>query len=241
LRYQLRCGGPPAEVDWSWIASHQNPSREWIGAQIRADSWGYAAPGNPELAAEFAWRDARMSHVKNGIYGEMFVAAMIAAAFALDDIVAVVEAGLAEIPETSRLHRDMGQTIDICRQHAFDPAKFESVFEQLYALLGHYHPVHTNNNAAVVVAALLLGGNDFEKVITIAVMGGWDTDCNGATAGSIFGAMHGADKIPGKWKEPLHDTLYSEIRDYHPGAISECARRSFEIAKTIESSPRDDG
>jgi ADP-ribosylglycohydrolase len=223
--------GQKAEPDWTWVATHQNPYREWIGAQIRADSWGYAAPGYPELAAELAWRDARMSHVKNGIYGEMFVAAMIAAAFVLDDPLAVVEAGLAEIPQASRLHHDVRWTIDLCRAHDFKPEAYEAVFQGLYRQLGHYDSVHTNNNAALVVAALLLGGHDFEKVITIAVMGGWDTDCNGATCGSIFGAMHGSGEIPAKWKAPLHDTLYSEINGYHPIAISECARRSFEIAK----------
>jgi ADP-ribosylglycohydrolase len=221
------------DVDWSWVATHQNPYREWIGAQIRADSWGYAAPGNPELAAEFAWRDARMSHVKNGIYGEMFVAAMIAAGFALADPLKVVQAGLSEIPRRSRLHVEMEQVIEICRRHQFSHAAFEKVFDEIYALLGHYHPVHTNNNAALVVAALLLGQGDFEKVITLAVMGGWDSDCNGATAGSIFGAMHGAGSIPARWKDPLRDTLYSRIFDYHPIPISECARRSLGIARRI--------
>jgi len=235
LRYHVR-HGIEAEADWTWVATHQNPYREWIGAQIRADSWGYAAPGNTGLAAEFAWRDARMSHIKNGIYGEMFVAAMIAAAFALDEPVAVVEAGLAEIPQNSRLCRDIRQTIDLCRKYDFKADAFEPVLNGLYDLFGHYSSVHTNNNAAIVVSALLLGGADFEKVITIAVMGGWDSDCNGATAGSIFGAMHGAEKIPLKWKAPLNDTLFSEITDYHPIAISECARRSFEIAKRILSS-----
>jgi hypothetical protein len=234
LRYQIHMGPVvPAEVDWAWVATHQNPYREWIGAQIRADSWGYAAPGHPTLAAQFAWRDARMSHVKNGIYGEMFAAAMIAAGFALDDPLAVIEAGLAETPRRSRLYSEMRQVIDICRRHgcAFD--QFELVLGEIEALLGHYSPIHTNNNAALVAASLLLGGGDFDKVITLAVMGGWDTDCNGATAGSIFGAMHGAGAIPEKWSGPLHDTLYSRIFDYYPIAISECALRSAAIARTI--------
>ena len=220
-------------IDWNWVATNQNPYREWIGAQIRADSWGYAAPGNPELAADFAWRDARLSHVKNGIYGEMFCAAMIAAAFVLDKPKAIIEAGLAEIPQTSRLYQEMRQVIDICQKHDNDFANFEIVLDEIYNLLGHYHAVHTNNNAGLVVAALLLGGDDLEKVITLAVMGGWDSDCNGATAGSIAGAMSGAQNLPDKWIAPLHDTLNSQIIGYHPITISECARRSVEIAKIV--------
>jgi hypothetical protein len=61
-------------------------------------------------------------------------------------------------------------------------------------------------------------------------MAGWDTDCNGATAGSIFGATHGAGAIPSKWKDPMQDTLFAEVAGYQPIAISECARRSAAIA-----------
>ena len=221
------------DVDWDWVAHHENPYREWIGAQIRVDSYGYGAPGRPQLAAQWAWQDACLSHVKNGIYGAMFCAAMIAAAFALSDARAVIEAGLAEIPRTSRLYAEMRQVIELCERFECKFENFEAVLTEIYATLGHYNPVHTNNNCALIVAALLLGAGDFERTLTLAVMGGWDTDCNGATVGSIIGAQLGARALPPFWIDRLHDTLRSQIIDYHPIAISECARRSTQLAREL--------
>jgi len=224
-----------AEMDWTWIVHHLNPYREWIGAQIRVDSYGYASPGDPELAAEFAWRDARISHVKNGIYGAMFLAAMISAAFATSDPRTIVHAGLAQIPASSRLYRDIQQTLEICDEHGNDINRFEDVFRAVYALLGHYHPVHTNNNAALCVVALMLGQGDFHHGITLAVMGGLDSDCNGASVGSIVGAICGASGAPAHWTARLNNTLKSQIIDYHPIPISDCAQRAMEIVKAIQT------
>jgi ADP-ribosylglycohydrolase len=240
LRYDFHEGNAwklgPLPVDWNWVATHLNPYREWIGAQIRVDSYGYAAPGQPELAADFAWRDARLSHVKNGLYGAMLCAAMIAAAFTATDVREIVAAGLGEIPATSRLHAELSQVIALCEKFDCRHEHFEEIFDGICDIVGHYSTTHTNNNAAVCVATLLLSGGDFHRGITLAVMAGFDTDCNGATVGSILGAFNGAARLPEHWTGRLHDTLKSEIADYHPVAISECARRSMEIVRRLRAS-----
>lgn len=219
-------------IDWHWVATHSNPYREDIDAAIRADSYGYAAPGMPEVAAGLAWRDARLSNVKNGIYCSMFYAAMVAAAFALDDPEAIVEAGLAEIPTTSRLYEAVRTVLAICRQHELRPDRIDDVHTAIYETFGDDHN-GTPNNMALVVSGLLMGGRDFEKVITYTVMGGWDSDSTAATSGSIAGAMLGAERLPEKWIKPLNDTIYCSLPGYHPIAVSELARRSVAIARDV--------
>ncbi|KQO14740.1 ADP-ribosylglycohydrolase family protein [Paenibacillus sp. Leaf72] len=226
-------GDKPA--DWAErlerVRMHMNPYREWIGAQIRADGLAYGAAGKPELAAELGWRDASFSHVKNGIYGEMFVAAMIAAAFVEKDSKRIVEIGLSEIPATSRLAYDVRKAVSIAEKASSD----RELVSQIWEAFSHYDAVHTNNNAALVAAALVYAGDDFEKAVTTAVYGGMDTDCNGATVGSIMGAKLGAAALPKSWIDPLNDTLYAELSGFHPIAISEVARRSYNVFRKMEA------
>lgn len=214
---------PPA------CARYRNPYREWIGAQIRADGWGYAAPGWPEKAAELAFRDACVSHVKNGIYGEMFVAAMLAAAAATDDIEAIIRCGQSEIPAESRL----SETIDDVLAWSRELDDWEECWERIQAKFGHYHPVHTINNAALVLLGLLYGRDDFGRVVGIAVQGGWDTDCNGATAGSIAGLRMGAKRLPEQWVGPLNDRLESIIVGFADNRISDLAERTLAVARQM--------
>ncbi|WP_018758039.1 ADP-ribosylglycohydrolase family protein [Paenibacillus terrigena] len=220
--------------DWEqhihWGRSYLNPYREWIGAQIRVDGYAYGAAGQPQLAAELAWRDASFSHVKNGIYGAMFCAAMIAAAFVESDVRRIIEIGLSEIPKNCRLAEDVALAVRIAEETNDQVELVSKIWESFK----HYHPVHTNNNAALCAAALIHSGGDFEKGITTAVLGGWDTDCNGATVGSILGASLGAAALPSSWIAPLNDTLYADVSGFHPISISECARRSYNVFRKLQ-------
>jgi hypothetical protein len=217
---------PPAS------ASYRNPYREWIGARIRADAFGYLCAGDPERAAEFAWRDASISHVKNGIYGEMLVAAMIAGAAFCDDVAGLLEAGLGEIPETSRLHADVRE---VMRWHATGLGHDEAVariHERWDERLPHDW-CHANSNTMICVAALLWGEGDFGKSICRAVQPGFDTDCNGATVGSILGMMLGAGRIPSSWTGCLNNTLKTNLIGHETVDIEEVARETFALYRTL--------
>ena len=211
--------------------TYRNPFREWIGAQIRADIFGYVSPANPEQAAELAYLDACISHDKNGVYGEMFVAAMIASAFVLKDAKDIILAGLAQIPDKSRLAEAVRNTLSWCEQNE----NWETTWQKVYEAYGHYHTVHTINNAALVVMGLYYGDRGFEEGIVTAVRSGWDTDCNGATVGSILGLKIGAQNLPNKWIDVLNDRLISAVRGENDNQISDLARRTLAVAEQIEN------
>ena len=204
-------------------AAYKNPYREWIGAQIRGDYFGYINPGNPELAAEMAWKDASISHIKNGIYGEMFASAMIAAASATDNIEEIILAGIGEIPYTSRLYEGVTDVVSAFKNGTAQKDCFDMIHQRYDEYTSHGW-CHTIPNAMIVVSSLLYGNKDFAKSICMAVETGFDTDCNGATVGSVLGMVLGIDKIPEYWKNPFNDKLYTSLFGIEAVKISERAK-----------------
>ncbi len=84
--------------------------------------------------------------------------------------------------------------------------------DDLHAAYGHHHWVHVVPNAALVAAALTHADGDFTASICRAVSGGWDTDSNGATAGSIAGLLAGSPKaLPAHWTAPLRNRLATSV------------------------------
>jgi len=210
-------------------ASLRNPYREHVGALIRADMWAYIALGDPEQGAEYAWRDASVSHVKNGIYGEMFAAAMMAAAPFESDPKRLLEIGLSEIPEDCRLTDAVTGVIE-CWEDGLD---YEAAVERVHGRWdesNQFDWVHTISNAEILVIGLLWGEGDFGDSLCLAVQAGFDTDSHGATLGSLLGLFHGAEALPDDWVEPLNDTVETSLVSYQRQLISDLADETLGLA-----------
>ena len=65
-----------AEPRFDLAECSDNPYSDWIGAQIRADLYGWVCPGDADLAARLARQDAKLSHRDDGVHAAVFVAAL---------------------------------------------------------------------------------------------------------------------------------------------------------------------
>ena len=206
-------------------ATLNNPYREWIGAQIRTDVYGWVNPGEPAVAAAYAWRDARLSHVRSGLYGAMCVAALCAQAVVSDDVGDVLEAGLSVVPPRSRYAAALSFGTEV----AASDLDTEQSLDELGRRYGHLHWVHSLNNAALMAFALARSQGDFGEAVALAVTGGWDTDSVGATVGSVCGGLAGFRKLPTRWTDPLADRLASSLPGCDGAAFTELASRTARL------------
>ena len=221
-------GVPPERA-----ADRRNPYREWIGALIRGDAYGWVHPGRPWAAARLSYRDAVLSHRANGVYGEMWSAALTACSLVETDVEPVVERSLAVVPRRSRL----AEAIGFVRGLHGEGRDWDDALAAILRRYGHYEWVHTVNNAALITAGLLWSGNDFAVGVGNTVMGGWDTDSNGATVGSVLGGLLGARALPAHLIDPLHGRTRSAVFGSDPSQIRELAERTRRLADRFGDAP----
>jgi len=218
-----------AGVPASKAGEVENPCCEWIGADIRSDPWGYMAPAFPEKAAAMAYHDAYISHRRQGIYGEMFFSAAIAAAFSVNHPVEALEIGLTEIPENCAMARAV--------RWALGAAPEITNYRQARAAMTEHFKgmsdVHTINNACLTIWGLTIGGTDFTRVIGETVAMGMDNDCTAATAGSIVGAIIGKQGIPQHWYRNFNDTVHSYLIGQKSFSIHDLLNRFTRMAARI--------
>jgi ADP-ribosylglycohydrolase len=200
-------------------AMRRNPFREWVGARLRVDVYGWSAGGDPVQAARMAWEDARLSHTANGVYAAMFMAAAHAASLSASSAAECVDVGLSVVPTRSRL-------AEAVRTAQGLQGDWESIVDELYARYGSYHPVHAINNTALVAAALSVF-DDFSAGICGVVQAGWDTDTNGAAVGSILGAL---GPIEDRWSKPLRGRFTTSLPSFDGITLDELTARTLAIA-----------
>lgn len=200
----------------------ENNYNDWIGAQIRADLYGWVCPGRPALAAELAARDASLSHRGDGVYGAMFIAALGAAIPACPSLDAAVDIALGQIPGNSRAAAAVAFGRGI--------AGHGNAVERLHHEYAGLAPVHTVNNLALVVWALL-SADDFSAAIGEAVAAGWDTDCNGATVGGLFGLT--GQPIPQHWTAPWKERVGVSLAGQSELALGDLVARTVAVAESI--------
>ena len=190
------------------VAQNGAAIAEQIGGQIFIDAWGLIAPDNETLAAQYAEKAASVGHGGNGVYGGMFVAAAISAAFSAGSAREAIERALAVIPadcEYARMTRDI-----IAFRDAHADGCWRDAFAYIHANWGYdRYPgsCHIIPNSAVMVMSMLYGEDDFSKTLCICNMCGWDTDCNVGNVGTIMGTLVGLAGIPMRWRTPINDAF----------------------------------
>ncbi|MEO7587197.1 MAG: ADP-ribosylglycohydrolase family protein [Arachnia sp.] len=222
------------------VGEHRNPFREWIGALIRADVFGWVNPGRPVAAARQAWVDARLTHRRAGVYAAMWSAALCSAAVVVsahdpDPVSSVLAAGLAVVPAGSRFAAEVrfGEAV------AAEATSLEAGLDALHERFAGMHWVHALNNAASIAFALRWASRgpttDYGAGIAAAVACGWDTDSTGATVGSVLGAVLGASRLPHSWTAPFAADGPPSIATSIPGppthAVEDLTRRTCAVAQ----------
>lgn len=236
--------------------SENNPFRDSCGAFIRSEIWACIAPGCPDIAVRYAYEDAIVDHGHGeGLYAELFFAALQSAAFVERDPGRLIRIGLSYIPVECAVSQAVRYSIEL---HGDGKSWLEARDEILVRFRGHYMeyagisdedkakgfadgPVGFDapSNAAIVILAWLYGDGDFGQSLCIAVNCGEDTDCTAATLGSIFGIIGGIDAIPSEWTKPIGRSIQTmclnlgELGGRIPATIDELSARVERIAQQV--------
>jgi ADP-ribosylglycohydrolase len=238
-----------------------NDYRDSCGSFIRSEIWACIAPGSPQVAARYAYQDAILDHGDGeGVYAELFCAIMESAAFVQSDIEKLIEIGLAYIPAdcgVSGAVRDAqasyraGKSWQQARESVLAGYRGGTFFEWHdrtseadwqrgfgQGKRGWDAPC----NIGMLIIGLLYGEGDFGRSICTTVNCGEDTDCTGATAGALFGILHGAEAIPERWVAPIGRKIRTACLnvgelgyygDQLPADVDEMTRRTARIARQV--------
>ncbi|HVN55509.1 MAG TPA: ADP-ribosylglycohydrolase family protein [Anaerolineaceae bacterium] len=206
--------------------SFRNPYSDWIGAQMRGMVCGLVAPGWPLEAARLAYLDGQVSHAANGIFGEMFAAALTSLAFVHTDIQELIQDALRYLPQRSEYVAVARGCLDTIHSEK-DPGKSWEILDRRFE---EYNWIHAYPNLAADLLALCCGNGELTRSFQILAHAGLDVDCNAGLVGTVLGVMNGA---PEKWSAPLNDRLETYLRGKETLSIRALAARTANLARGL--------
>ncbi|MBR4888052.1 MAG: ADP-ribosylglycohydrolase family protein [Clostridia bacterium] len=251
----LRYGLLPPISGW-----YNNHNKDSCGCFIRSELWACLAPGHPEIAVKYAREDAICDHAHEGMYGEIFCAALQSAAFVENDREKLMAAALSYIPADCAIAK-VAATAKECYESGMDWKEARKVmlqrFPGSFGLLSNTSPTgfpappkeddipagplgyDAPSNIGIMLIGWYYGEGDFSKSICIAAGCCEDGDCTAGTLGAVLGIMYGTSIIEDKWLQPIGDEIKSISIDMTkfcialPHTVTELTRRVVNLMPTF--------
>ena len=228
LRAGMNSLGAAGVNDYAAWVELLNPADEKCGALIRADAFGYACPGRPGLAAELAWRDASWTHRRTGIYGEMYVAAVIALAPVCRDRLGIFDTALRFIPRRSRFH----EIVSDCLRQVAQADDWLDGYRRINDRYGRWTHCQVYQEVGTLINTLRFA-EDVADGFCKQVAQGNDTDSFGCTAGSILGAYFGPGHLDERWLAPFNDEIRTSLSLFYERSLSRLAAQMGNLPRRI--------
>ncbi|HZO88691.1 MAG TPA: ADP-ribosylglycohydrolase family protein [Chthonomonadaceae bacterium] len=223
----LRRGLPPPAS-----GAYNNWFRHATGGVMRADFWALLAPGAPQVAAAYAYHDAKLDHCEDGLWAAMFLAALGSAAFFLSDPLILTTIGLAMIPRTCRTARAIKTALAAAQRAATWLEARESVQHEV----GHPNFTDVAQNMGFFTIGLFYGSGDFGGSLCAAVNCGYDSEIVGGALGAVLGILRGGSGLPAEWTRPIGDILIPGLgmRDFEaPMTLTEAVERTMAVGQKV--------
>ena len=235
----LRYGILPPLSGW-----YKNHNKDSCGCFIRSEIWACLAPGHPEIAVKYAYEDAICDHADEGVYGELFCAALQSAAFVEKDMDKLVQIAKAYIPVDCAVAKAVDTAIECYRSGIDWKAARKVILNKFPGSFGMYRGYTDQtpeedvavgslgydvpSNLGLMMLGWVYGEGDFSKSICIAAGCCEDGDCTAGTLGATLGILYGTKCIDEKWLQPIGDEIKTITLDRTKSAVS-----GFRVSKTV--------
>jgi ADP-ribosylglycohydrolase len=230
-RTQLLAAGVASLGGTGEWAKVLNPADEHCGALIRADAYGWACPGDPELAASLAHRDASLTHRRTGVYATMWVAAALACALVSEpaDRLGPFRTALGFVPQESRFAAIVRESLELVEA----APDWEAGYRAVHGRFGEYSHCRVYQEVGTLLNTARFA-RDVGHGLGLQVCQGNDTDSFGATAGSYLGALLGPDGFDrSHWTWRFGDRIHLALATFHEQSLSALATRMSALAGQV--------